>query len=300
MEPTTRPSLGTSSLTAGAQTAGAGPVSQPGLYPLTVGNRWDYAQEIVVRLIPTFGEELPPERFETTFVRRVEGPVEIGGRTYLEERQIRFGPADEAAGTIFLRQDATGLYEWSPIRSVAANTVRAAFGKVLAARPPAERAAFELAARRLDERIAAVHGAIARSGAPVAELRLPGTASPGELTRLRYPLGPKMRWVVRDDVFHVSSESLGEETLDLPAGALRGHHLRLRTTFQGPSDAVDIWYGPAGFLQLVGHYEFEAVDQGGNLIGHYIYEEREQLTDLTLVGPPAAAHLPTWFSRPGK
>ena len=296
MEPTTRPSIEISGLAAGVETAGAGPASQPGFYPLTVGNRWKYSEEVVIRLIPNVGEAPPPERYESTIVREIIGTVEAEGRTYLKELSTEPSPFQIPT---YFRQDASGLYEWSPpIRVTQAGRVSAAFAHALAGMQPAERAAFELAARRLDARIAAVEAALGRGGASVTDLGFPGTGATNELRRLRYPLGPKTQWMLSNDPsFLATCETAGEETLNLPAGRLRGHRIRM-SGYLGPNDFVHLWYGRAGFLQLVAHVEVEAFDPLG--FGRYIYDEREWLTDVTLAGPPDVAQLPPWFSRPGK
>lgn len=298
MEPTTRPSIGVSGLTAGVETAGAGPASQPGFYPLTVGNRWTYSRVIDLRLIPNGWEAPPPEHYESTIVRQIIGTTEFEGRTYMEEWSTDPGPFQTSN---YYRQDASGLYErYRFIRASTGARVRNAFVNALAGIPPVERAAFELAARRLDARIAAVEAALGRGGAPVADLRFPGTATPNEVTLLRYPLGPKTRWVVLDDPYSPTfRETAGEETLDLPAGTLRGHRIQIFN--RAPDVVVHVWYGRAGFLQLVAHLEYDVRDDvTGTLIGRYILDQREWLTELTLARPPEVAPLPPWVARPLK
>ncbi len=73
--------------------------------------------------------------------------------------------------------------------------------------------------------------------------------------------------------------------LDLPAGKLRGYRIRISSDGLGPDDAVRVWYGTSGFLQLVVHAEFEAIDVSGQLQGWVTVDQRETLEELRLSGP---------------
>jgi hypothetical protein len=148
------------------------------------------------------------------------------------------------------------------------------------------------------ERIATIRAAI---GGGEVSSEPPPTAALDELTRLRYPLDIKSRWTVRDDTFfYLAAEVVGADAFELPQGTLRGYRLRMDLRSLGPNDFVRTWYGASGFLQLVSHQEVDAADPHGVIVGRYVFEERERLTDLALVRPSHVAPLPPWIARPLK
>jgi hypothetical protein len=274
--------------------------TQPGFYPLTVGNRWTYHREYVVRLVPNQGEAPPPERIESDYLRSIIGGVEFDGRLYLAEEESSVGGE---GNLILMRQNTTGLYEWSMIRAAAdpkASPVDAPGLTIPAGRSSAERAAYEQAGRRLEARVALLGTATRRGPVALSGIRPPGV-QPWELTRLRYPLAPKARWPISvGPPFRLEAEVIGAETLRLRPGNLRGYRIRLRPDFLSPADNVYVWYGPSGFLQLAAHMEVDAVDQFGAVIGRYVLDQREWLTDLTLVGSSPLADMPFGPPRPRK
>src|SRR5512144_2359440 len=89
MERTTRPTVATDPArapqSAGANTASTTGASQPGFYPLTVGNRWVYRQDVVVQLFPDSAPPPPPERSEASITREILEPAPFDGREYLGE-----------------------------------------------------------------------------------------------------------------------------------------------------------------------------------------------------------------------
>ena len=275
----------------------------PGFYPLTVGNQWAYHREYVAQLVPNEGEGPPPERIESDYLRTITEGVELDGRLYLAEQESS-GPGGGVPGNLILmRQNTSGLYEWSVIRATAdskAGAVVAPRISIPAGRSSAERAAYEQAARRLEERDALLRAVTGRGPAALTGIRPPG-AQPWELTRLRYPLAPKARWPISvGPPFQLEAEVIRVETLHLPPGNLRGYRIRLRPDFLGPTDNVTVWYGPSGFLQLTAHLEVDAVDQSGAVIGRYVLDQREWLTKLTLVGSSPLADVPFGPPRPRK
>lgn len=322
LEPTTRPSLPQTDVSpaapagsGSAQIAATATVMQDGRYPLATGNTWEHLLTTTYRLIPNVGEPPPAETIESVVRRRHIGPVNLGGRVYMAEEIQPEGPIVGWYYSILYRQDASGLYEYAPIRLAAAAGSRAkedgrpdaaattharAIARLLAARPPAERAAFEAAARRLASRIAALGRPVPRIASTGALRRLPGTEGPYELTRLRYPLEPKTRWIVRS--FYgtpFTAEVITAETLELPAGKFRGHRIRLRGGFLGDDDSSEIWFGPSGYLQSIAHIEEVATDVGGNIVGRWTGDHRETLLDLHLVNS-SIVDLPPWYPRPHK
>jgi hypothetical protein len=299
LEPTTRPSL-EAGRTAGAEPAGPRGPSQPGFYPLTVGNRWEYVQHSAYQLIPNAGPAPPPELMVQVVAREIVGAITIQEKEYLVELTGNEGFGSYA----YFRQDATGLYEWLPFRSPTAAVSRGhdALEKLgLSARSPAERDAYRLAAVEMERRIARVHANLGRGAGTLSEPAPPG-ARTDEWTRLRYPLEFKSRWEVSSTaVFPLAVEVAGVDNLKLPPGTLRGYRLRRLTSVGlGPNDTVLMWYGTSGLLQIVAHVEFDAVDLAGNGVGRYLYDYREYVSSLRLVDPPTIAQVPPWVARPRK
>lgn len=125
----------------------------------------------------------------------------------------------------------------------------------------AERAVFQFAGRKLRERITALDELLRTSPRVMSGPPIPGTAGPGELTRLRYPLEPKARWTIRADPnFRFVADVVGVDVLELPAGRFRGYRIRLGADVFGPHDVVHVWYGRSGYLQLVAHLEGDATN----------------------------------------
>jgi hypothetical protein len=295
LDPTTRPRVATTRAT-GAPWASAdtGAASQPGFYPLTAGNRWVYRQEAVVHVFPDSAEPPPAQTSNAAITREILGPTIFDGREYLGE--LTTTAVDQWYSP--LRQDVTGLYELSTILMSGTKAPGHGFRITApAGRSPAEQAPYERAARRLEERIAAVEASIGRGAAGTLGLRLPPTTAPTEVIRLRYPMEFKTRWPIWNDRRFLSTAVvMGRETLDLPPGPLLGYRIEVVSDALGPRDFVHLWYGTAGFLQEIEHYEIDAVDQNANIIGRYIFDERQWLQSFELVSsrPP----LPFPFSPP--
>ena len=288
------------------EAAGTGAVSgiltsQPGFYPLEVGNLWFYAYEVTTRIVPLEpGAEYPVVTQTFISSREIMCPDQQNGTQYMVEQVARFGPTPSVLWVRY-RQERTGLFEYDqtlglPPPCIAAGTPRPtaavpATGLVdrlkvesfLATRPAGEQSAWRAALARLDERVATLHAAL---GLYPGGSLLPGGPRPGELTRLRYPLERKARWVIRDDPgVHFDAEVVGHDVLSLEAGRLAGHRIRLESNLFGPQDRVQTWYGRTGYLQLVAHLEVDAVDNGGVRIGTALFDEREALTSYFLRSP---------------
>ena len=281
-----------------AQVGVPGAAAQPGFYPLAIGNRWTYQRETIARLIPDEGVPPEPQMYGSRITREIAASVDFNGREYLIDRGVSAGGIPES--DFLYRQDATGLYEVQAIAlpAPAADLSPTARRLCAAVQSPAERTAFEQAARRIEARIASVHFGLRGMSAP-ADLRLPPTARPYELTRLRYPLAAKLRWWIRNDSqFRLSAEVIRQEALDLAPGHLTGYRIRIAREILGPAEYAYVWYGPSGYLQMVGHFELDAVDIGGTRIGRYLVDEREKLVELELVNPSPIAGLTNRPRRP--
>jgi hypothetical protein len=302
LEPTTRPVVASATLTAGTESA-AHPLERPrGFYPLAVGNRWDFELEVTIQLLPSSGPAEPPLHFTGTGAREITGERVIDGRRYFEERVTNPPDFDFSTNRLY-RQDASGLYERGlffpgspePVRIVRAAQEQAA----RAARSTAEHEAYRLAIGRLAERIAAIDASIGR-GPAVAASR-PGTAAPGELTRLRYPLELKSRWALSNAASGppeireapLMAEVIGIDELGSTPGTLRAFRIELSGHI-GPDGFVHVWYGTSGYLGLAAHVETPVIGWDGTVYGRYLYDSRESLTELSLVTPPSILPTPPW------
>jgi hypothetical protein len=269
--------------------------AQPGFYPLATGNHWSYEQEVVVQLnVPN---PPPPERYVSVSTVEILTPATFDGREYLGELTTYSGPGIPQQYYAPVRQDVTGLYEWSPvIQGARVASPRPALRiAVPAGRSPAEHAALERAARKLEAKIAAVEASLGSRTPAGFAMTLPPTLTASEVTRLRYPLAAKSEWPIRQDRrFHASARVVGQETLNLPPGSLPAYRIQILSDALGPGDFVTWWYGSAGFLQEVQHFEIQAVDSLGNLAGRYLWDERNVLTSYQI---PPPHEVPPWPPR---
>jgi len=301
LDPATRPVLatgdGTSSATIGIE---AWARNSP-IYPLEIGNRWRHARVYAVTIVPDDGKPAALSTYHSERESELLCTQSFDGVPYVVERAIEREPQRMITAWIFYRQDATGLYERDvlgtdppPCQGTATEVADRGAAKapldenaiegLLVARPVAEREGFGVALRALRERVAALDR-IRPAGAGVMLASTSQGAGPGELTRLSYPLERRQRWAVRDEpTFRMTATVEGLEALDLPPGRLRGYRIRLETAAFGPKDVVRVWYGRSGYLQLVAHFELDATDVEGNLVGRAIIDQRETLVDLSLAG----------------
>ncbi|MBI5709214.1 MAG: hypothetical protein HZC42_02775 [Candidatus Eisenbacteria bacterium] len=276
-----------------------------GFYPLEIGNRWHYARVFTV-WIRGGAPAGPPDAVLIRSTRSAEltGVESLFDRDYVIERDavIEESRTDTFVTRLAYRQDRSGLYEADlPLAE-----------QPLAARPPAEdhawqrlaasladpasREAYRAAWERLQVRLDAVR-AVLEGGAGEAARRGPrGGPLDHEITRLRYPLRPGARWVIRDDP---RFESFVErpDLLNLPAGRFGAWRVRIASVLFGPQDIVRTWYGRAGYLRLEAHLESEARDQNGQPIGTLVSEQTEALDDLQLVGRDRIAMEPLPIGR---
>jgi len=297
LDPATRPILTTGDAPEPASSASIDietrTKGRSGFYPLQIGNRWRHARVYTVRVVPDDGSAPWLDGSYSETQSEILCTQSIDGVPYVVERAIEHTPSRTFTTWIFYRQDATGLYERDvlgtdppPCQGAVTEVVdrgaastpldEKAIEGLLVTRSLPEREAFGIALRKLRERVAALER-IRPAGA--------GGARPGELTRLRYPLKRGQRWAIRDDpTFRFTAAVEGSEVLDLPPGQLHGYRIRLETNAFGPKDIVRVWYGRSGYLQLVAHFELDATDAQGNIIGRAIVDQRETLVDLSLDG----------------
>lgn len=266
-------------------------------YPLEIGNRWSFDHSFAVYLDPDDGPPGPVVGIEDTRVRDIVCVENLAGRTYAVERH-RDGSAPE--WWLRQRQDEAGLYELdfdvaTPPACTGVTGRRIFDAEAAAARRseqawaaiasklanPAHQAAYRAAWDRLQARASAIRQALG-TGPGIPRAAAGGGVEPGEITRLKYPLHPGARWVIRADP-RFESVVEGAEALDLAVGHLPAWRIRIENEFLGPADHAHVWYGTSGYLKLVVHFEVEATDPDGR-IGVLIVDESEVLTDLALGG----------------
>ena len=143
----------------------------------------------------------------------------------------------------------------------------------------AQRAAFRRAAEQLLARLEATRHSASLSGAPER-------AGPdlGELSLLRYPLRVGARWVVRQSP-RFARVVVARERVVLPAGVFTAWRLHGVSELYGPNDRVRFWYSAAGLLRVSVHYEMNATDDTGTVIGRLIGNEEQVLTAVQLYDP---------------
>lgn len=287
--------------------SGTGIGGRAGLYPLQVGNHWQYRWQFTFVVIPDQGDPSPPYHEERIFDRRLICVERREGRDYVVEELREVLPNQPYVSWLRFRQDRTGLYEadaWfgeAPLCAVEATTAQGSrvggaadalargVAQLSTAGSTSQQAGFQAAAERLRARLAMVDRAVRSMGS----LPFPVPGSPQELTRLKYPLRPRARWTILNSTgttFMAIVE--GADVLSLVPGRLRGYRIRIHHDFLGPNDHVHVWYGPSGYLQLVSHVEDIVVDPFGQPQGRAMVDTREVLTQLELIGQELPIGLP--------
>ena len=296
-----------------APTGALAPALAPGLafYPLEIGNRWHYARRFAYRIFDGTDPDPAPVVVRSTVERELTCEEELLGRTYvIETYVIRLEGGGVFPGNIAFRQDRSGLYETDgppppcapsqvasamapgaermpamPAAGVPADARESAWTALERTLPlGAERAAYRAAWERLRVRSEWIERALGRSPGEAAEgLMRRGGPQPGEITRLRYPLHPGARWVIRPSpLFAGLVERL--DVLQLPVGRKLGFRIRITSDLFGPNDRVHVWYGPSGYLRLEAHLESEATDINGNPLGLMVSEQSEVLDGIRIAG----------------
>jgi hypothetical protein len=269
------------------------PRSGEPFYPLAVGNRWRHEKQFNFQIIPASGDPQTPEVFYSVIDREIACVEDRGGRRYFVEAAAEQSDVQTYWSWVRMRQDASGLHEADvsildppPCVPQPGRVARPTADPALRAEiwvrsaPPAQRDAYLAAARRLISKLAEVES-FAR---PAAVLPTIGPAAEHEITRLRYPLFVGAGWVIRDDpgaTFAARVEAA--EVPDLPAGRFHAFRIRILPPSMGPADFVRVWYGCSGFLALQAHFDVDAIDAQGNVIGRAILDQSERLESLSLL-----------------
>lgn len=240
---------------------------------------------------------------DTTWIETAQACTQfLSGRFYTVELTTQTTLGGVSTYWVLYRQDHSGLYEADVVDQTPPCVEVSAMGTGHARGPaPSDRAAWDALAARISEptRLAACRAAWEKLQARVAATHdalvglVPGPASPAasrglmsnEITRLRYPLAPKQRWVIRSDpLFSVSAVVEGGEALHLPAGLFPSVRIRLLSPQYGRNDVVRYWYGRDGFLKLQEHFEsVTVVDEEGRPVDVWSFDVLQVLDGLWLV-----------------
>jgi hypothetical protein len=284
-----------SSMTAGAQLAGSAP--QGSFFPLAVGNRWTATADDRFTMISGSGGTVPADfTIHSDITRHLVGTEVRNGRVYVvqEEDGNKFLPTEVLVNWLHYRQDASGLYladlglnvppGSEGIRASATSAARPYTlpADILAATTDQERAAYLAALEKLRERVAAIQAVMKQS---IAD----GNGPPGgllsnEIPRLRYPLYPGSKWVIRADPrFESTVEAI--ETLSVPAGRFPCYRIRIDSEFIKSGESARFWVSRSGEVAERYHFIEELVDADGNTIGFFNLDHELTLQTVSLLSP---------------
>ena len=259
------------------------------LYPLAVGNRWDYRIRTRSEITTDAGPQ-PPVVEENSLAIEITGTQTIDGRDYFQQSESDPSQAPPNSSVFNLRGNRFGLFELDLVSAQQDLATDAAplddnVAALMAyvdrtVTDPSQRAAFQRAAAEVAAKIAAARPTlVGRPGRP--------GAVPGEITLLSYPLYPGARWIVRDDP-RFARIVVGPERVNLPLGTLPAWKLRGTSELFGPEDRVHFWYSRLGLLRIRFHVVGDATDNTGNVIGRVVTDSDQSLTEIHLVRTGAA------------
>jgi hypothetical protein len=264
------------------------------LFPLAVGNRWDYHVRSRSQLTTDAGPQ-PPLVVENPFVVEITGTETAGERTYFLESEFVPGTVPPSGPVFRVRESRFGLFELDEVVAQADVTLDGApvdrAGADLEAyvdrsiADPGQRAAFHRAAVEVAAKLDQVRSSLARR-----HLRPRTGADPGEITMLSFPLFVGARWVVRDDP-RFQRIVVARDRVNLPLGTFPAFKIRGTAELFGPGDRVFFWYSNLGLLSMRVHVTADAVDDADHVIGRVVLDQDQSLTGIHLVGGQAAAAL---------
>jgi hypothetical protein len=258
------------------------------LYPLAVGNRWDYRIRWRRTLLTNAGPQ-PPSTGEGSLSVEITGTYPLGDRDYFVQKVT---PRDPIAPTSVVRKDRSGLYttylgggyltDADMLGGGLARELRAYVDRTVP--DAAQRAAFQ---RAVAAEVAKLGGARRSAGSPPSHAQ---RADPGEYTLLRFPLFVGARWTELEGAeYAVARTVVGRERVQVPLGVFPAWKIRQTSEYLGPSYRRYIWYGSVGELRERSHDEFEATDLSGNVVGRVLIDGELSLTGAHLVRAGALA-----------
>ena len=243
-----------------------------GLVDLSPGRVTRIEGEWRVRELP---DGAPPGAWEThpTGLVRTMQPGEAtpvpGGPSYRVEQEAEL--ADSTGPVDYLwRQDRSGLFLYQ--EDVEAPRTLHAAG--------VRSAAVQRALAIIEQKRAAVIGAVEQQMPTRRATAAPGGPGPHEITFLLYPLHPNATWEGRPG-FNVWTVQ-AKEWLDTAAG--RFHAGRLSIVVPGgfgPDDYALTWWAEPGEVKRHYHFLAPLTDANGNPIGNFEFEETLEVTQYT-------------------
>lgn len=263
-----------------------------GMFPLAVGNSWDYAGTFHSILIETGKPAVSAVIYREEHHEVIGTETRPEGEYRLVEDLIQeYGPAGNNTTYWWerLRQTRTGLFALDvslnepPADEPSATALPSvrrdmAWEQLSAGLSASEREAYHRAWMSLMEKRRVFTGVIA-----AARFGREG-AREDEITRLAYPLHPRQTWVMRDAP-HFAASVVGNAPITLAFG--RTHVWRIRIDIEGasPSDWAEVWYGPLGFVGQRYHAVTTAIDEYGQPIGTMYVDDALTLTDTNVNRP---------------
>ena len=259
------------------------------LYPLAVGNHWDY--RIRARnVITTDQGPQPPQVEETTLAVEITGTATDGERTYFLQAEL--DSHLPCCGQVFMvRGSRFGLFHLQPIPPHSAtigdmpvDAEGAALEQYVerTVTDPARRAAFQRAAAAVAAKLAVARPVLGGSA------RLPPGAEPGEITLLSYPLYQGKRWLVMEEP-RFARIVVGLDRINVPLGTFAAWKIRGTSEYFGPNDRVNFWYSNLGLVRIRYHFEADAVDNTGAIVGRVATDSDQSLTGIHVVRSGALA-----------
>jgi len=255
------------------------------VYPLALGNRWDYAVHARVTMVTSGGQQ-PLQRTDDPFRVEIVGVHTFGQREYFLQQEgnpLETGPFASIINPV--RADRSGVYEPQSFGGLEAPAAvpndaaaRAVVDRLVGS--PEARAAFAEAY----DRVAVLLAGARRHAATFTGSQAGPDSS--ELSVLRYPLFAGARWDVAD-FSGLRRSVVGRERITVPAGTFMAWRVRGETDFYGSHDRLNFWYSNAGLIRVSYHFESDARDPFGNVLGRIVGDDDQVLTALTLFDPNA-------------
>jgi hypothetical protein len=257
-------------------------------YPLRVGTHWDWRIHVVNQITTDAGPQ-PPDTTTQPWSAEIVGTATAGTHDYFiqSEYDPRVDLLPPPTGYL-MREDRLGLYELNaptgPSGMAEGEAATAPAGSDLAAyvdravADPAQHAAYIRAAAQVARKLSVIQlvsglGRRRRTGADA-----------GETTDLSYPLQAGASWIQLDSP-RIVRTVIGHGVIRVPLGTLSGWRILIRSELVGPNDRAEIWYSPLGRLRLRFHFEGDAVDNTGTVIGRVATDSDQSLVDVRIVSP---------------
>lgn len=255
------------------------------IYPLALGNHWDYRIRTDSQITTDAGPQ-PPVVTERPWAADIFRTAQTGDLSYFI--QSEGDPSSACAHCdeeFWMRESRLGLFELDNVGARPGVTVDGASSDPEAAdlvayvdrtvADPGQRAAFHRAATAIAAKLALVR--------PIPGGTRPALgAAPGEITLLSYPLHVGERWIVRESP-RFARIVVGREVVNVPLGTFPAWKIRGTSELFGPDDRVLFWYSNLGLLRVRVHATSDATDDTGNVIGRVVLDSDQSLTDIHLV-----------------